>query len=81
VKGAPLQDLPAPGDVLVSRPTARSDAFAISLFPTQACVVVRRYQDALEKAREVAGRLAVDGWYTCDHTHFARIALHRHSRE
>ena len=71
-------DFPTPGDVLVSRATARCDVFAISVFPKDAHVVVSRYQDAIEKAREVAGRLAVDGWYTCDHTHFARIALHRH---
>jgi hypothetical protein len=65
------------GDVLVSRPTARADVYAISVIPGKAHIVAARYQDAMEKAEELARGQAVDGWYTCDQTHFARIARHR----
>ena len=68
---------PKSGDVLASRPTARADIHAISVVPTEARIVAMRYEDAIEKVRELARGLAVDGWYTCDHTHFARIASHR----
>ena len=68
---------PRPGDVLASRPTARSDVYAISVVPTKAKIVARRYDDAMNRVRELARALAVDGWYTCDHTHFLRVASHR----
>ena len=69
---------PQSGDVLASRPTARADIYQISVVPTKADLVAMRYDDAMERVRELARVLAVDGWYTCDHTHFARIASHRH---
>jgi hypothetical protein len=69
--------LPKSGDVLVSRPTARADAYAISVIPTQGYIVAVRYEDAVEIGRELARGLVVDGWYTCDHTHSVRIARHR----
>ena len=68
---------PQSGDVLASRPTARSDIYQISVVPTKADLVPMRYDDAMERVRALARALAVDGWYTCDHTHFARIASHR----
>jgi len=68
---------PQSGDVLASRPTARADIHEISVVPTKADLVAMRYDDAMERVRELARALAVDGWYTCDHTHFARIASHR----
>ena len=76
---SPMPRRPAPksGDLLVSRPTARADVYAISVIPSEARIVAARYQDAMEKVDELARGLAVDGWYTCDHTHFARIARHR----
>jgi len=69
--------LPQSGDVLASRPTARADIYEISVVPTKADLVDMRYDDAMNRVRELARVLAVDGWYTCDHTHFARIASHR----
>ena len=69
--------LPQSGDVLASRPTARADRYVIGVVPTEAKIVAVRYDDAMERVRELARALAVDGWYTCDHTHFARIASHR----
>jgi hypothetical protein len=76
---SPMPRRPAPksGDVLVSRPTARADVYAISVIPSEARIVAARYQDAMARVEELARGLAVDGWYTCDHIHFARIARHR----
>ena len=78
VSGMPSRGrFPQPGDVLASRPTARVDIYEISVVPTKADLVATRYDDAMETVRELARVRAVDGWYTCDHTHFARIASHR----
>jgi hypothetical protein len=77
VSPMPRQPAPTAGDVLASRPTARADVYAISVVPSQAHIVVTRYQDAIGRVEELARGLAVDGWYTCDHTHFARVARHR----
>jgi len=68
---------PQPGDVLASRPTARADIYEISVVPIKSDLVAMRYDDAMKRVRELARVRAVDGWYTCDHTHFARIASHR----
>ena len=77
--GVPSQrQYPQSGDVLASRPTARADIYQIRVVPTKADLVATRYDDAMERVRELARVRAVDGWYTCDHTHFARIASHRH---
>ena len=76
--GMPIRrQYPQSGDVLASRPTARADIYQISVVPTKADLVATRYDDAMERVRELARVRAVDGWYTCDHTHFARIASHR----
>jgi hypothetical protein len=77
VSPMPRRPAPTPGDVLASRPTARADVYAISVIPSKAYIVAARYQDAMEKVDELARGLAVDGWYTCDHIHFAQIAKHR----
>ena len=69
--------VPMSGDVLVSRPTARAGLYAISVVPTPGDVLAIRYAKAIEKAREFARGLAVDGWYTADHIHFVRIASYR----
>jgi hypothetical protein len=69
--------VPQAGDVLVSERTARADVFSISIVPTDSDVVVRRYSDAIERVRELARTRRVDGWYTCDQTHFARVARYR----
>lgn len=78
VSGIPSRrPFPQSGDVLASRPRARADIYEISVVPTKADLVAMRYDDAMERVRELARVLAVDGWYTCDHTHFARISSHR----
>ena len=73
----PGRTKPRPGDVLASRSTAREDVYAISVMPTGAHVVTRGYDAALEMVRSIATRHAVDGWYTCDHIHFLRVARRR----
>jgi hypothetical protein len=65
------------GDVLVSRPTARADVYEISVVPSLARLSDVRYEDGRETGRQLARRLAVDAWFTSDHTHFLRIATYR----
>jgi hypothetical protein len=77
VSPRPHRPAPQSGDVLVSRPTARADLYAISVLPSEAHIVAARYQEAMDRVDELARGLAVDGWYTCDHTHFAQIARYR----
>jgi hypothetical protein len=73
----PLRAVPRVGDVLASRRTARADAIAIGLISAASLITVRRYADAIETVQELARRLEVDGWYTADHTRYARVASHR----
>jgi hypothetical protein len=72
-----FRTIPKAGDVLVSRPTARADRYDISIVPDGAHVTARRYSDAMEKVRELAHDSRVDGWFTCDHTHYTRVATFR----
>ena len=65
------------GDVLVSRPTARADVYEISVVPSLAHLSDVRYEDGWETGRRLARRLAVDSWFTADHTHFLPIAAYR----
>jgi hypothetical protein len=71
--------LPNSGDVLVSRRSARADAYQIGVVSQSLSIVARNYQQAIDTARDLAGVLAVDAWFTCDHRHYARIARHRPS--
>jgi hypothetical protein len=68
---------PRAGDVLASGRRARADIHAISVVPAEAHTSVVRYPEAIEKVRELARRLGVDGWYTSDQTHYVRVATHR----
>jgi hypothetical protein len=70
---------PTVGDIVASRPTARADLFAIAIVPNRGELVPARYDRALHIVRASAREREVDGWYTCDHTHYARIARHRTS--
>ena len=64
---------PVPGDVLASRPTARADLYLISVVPRAAHMTAKRYPEAIDAVRELARQRRVDGWFTCNHTHYARI--------
>jgi hypothetical protein len=68
---------PEQGDLIVSRRTARADVYSISVIPDQAHLTTVRFEEAIHTVEELAGRRAVDGWYTCDHTHFIQIARYR----
>ena len=39
--------------------------------------VAQRFDEAMRTATQLAGERKVDGWYTCDHTHFLLVAHHR----
>jgi hypothetical protein len=71
------QPTPRAGDVLASGRSARADIHAISVVPAEAHTIVARYREAIEQVRELARGLGVDGWYTSDHTHYARLATYR----
>jgi len=76
---APVTSRPAPqpGDVLASRCSARSDVYTIGVIPGPTQVAAGVYDQAVESVRRFAQLHAVDGWYTCDHTHFVCVARHR----
>ena len=69
--------LPNAGDVLVSRRSARADAYQISVVSQSFRTVASNYREGIDKASSLAETLAVDAWFTCDHRHYARIARHR----
>ena len=68
---------PQVGDVLASARTARADVYTISIVPAAAHLSATRYTEAVEKVRELARGLKADGWFTCNHTHYARVASFR----
>ena len=68
---------PQAGDVLVSERTARADVFTISIVPADSDITATRYSDAIDRVRDLARVRRVDAWYTCDHTHYARVASYR----
>jgi hypothetical protein len=72
-----VRSVPQTGDVLASARTARADVYTISIVPAAAHLSVTRHAEALEKVRELARGLDVDGWFTCNHTHYARVASFR----
>ena len=72
-----VRSVPQTGDVLASARTARADVYTISVVPAAAHLSAARHAEALEKVRELAGVLNVDGWFTCNHTHYARVASFR----
>ena len=71
------RSVPQTGDVLASARTARADVYTISVVPAAAHLNAARHAEALEKVRELARVLDVDGWFTCNHTHYARVASFR----
>lgn len=72
-----FQSVPQVGDVLASARTARTDVYTISIVPAAAHLTSTRHAEALDKVRELARGLHVDGWFTCNHTHYARVASFR----
>lgn len=74
---AARQYRPQAGDILASERSARADVYTISIVAADIHETLKRYGAAIERVQELARRRRVDGWYTCDHTHFARVANHR----
>jgi hypothetical protein len=68
---------PQVGDVLASARTARADVYTIRIVPASAHLSATRYGDAVEKVRDLARALKADGWFTCNHTHYVRVASFR----
>ena len=68
---------PQAGDILVSERSARADVFAISIIATSSDLTESRYAAAIARAQELARVRRVDGWFTSDHTHYARVARYR----
>ena len=71
---------PVPGDVLTSERSARADVYEISIVPADSRAVVSRYSEAIDTVRALAQELRVDGWFTSDQTHYARVANYRSRR-
>ena len=69
--------VPQTGDILASERSARADVFSISVFPGDSDVTVTRYSAAIAQVQELARGRRVDGWFTNDHTHYARVASYR----
>ena len=68
---------PNRGDLLVSRRSARADAYQISVVSQSVHSVATSYQEALKKVSDLARVMGVDAWFTCDHRHYAKVARHR----
>lgn len=78
---SPGRPAPRAGDVLASGRSARADIHDITVVPAEAHTIAARYPEAIAQVRELARRLHVDGWYTSDHTHYARVAACRSDGE
>jgi hypothetical protein len=76
-----VRSVPQTGDVLASARSARADVYTISILPAAAHLTATRHAEALEKVRELARGLDVDGWFTCNHIHYARVASFRERSE
>jgi len=68
---------PLTGDVVASERSARADVFGISIVAADERAIISRYSDAIDVVRELARALRVDGWFTSDQTHYARVATYR----
>jgi hypothetical protein len=69
--------MPQAGDVLASKRSARADVFTICIVSGADDKRMKSYEEAIHRVRERARELQVDGWFTCNHTHYARVANFR----
>ena len=72
-----LSPVPQAGDVLASKRSARADVFTIGVVSGADVKRVRRHQEAIDRVLELAREWQVDGWFTCNHTHYVRVARFR----
>ena len=68
---------PQAGDILASERSARADVYTVSIVASDQEVTVRRYSAVIELVETLARERRVDGWFTNDQTHYARVAHHR----
>ena len=68
---------PRNGDVVASRRAARADVFTLTVLPSRTEGIVSSYPDAIRAVERLARGSRVDGWFTCDHIHYALVARHR----
>lgn len=68
---------PQTGDILASERSARADVFTVSVVPNHGSETVMHYSDVIELVKTLARARRVNGWFTIDHTHYARVASHR----
>ena len=73
----PPRSAPQAGDILASERSARADIYTVSVVPAKGELIVGRYSAAIERVQELARTRRVDGWFTTDHTHYARVASNR----
>ena len=72
--------IPRAGDVLASARTFRADFYSIAIVPADPHFTASRYTEAIAKVHELASELGVDGGFTCNNTHYARVASCRPRR-
>src|SRR5688572_28405546 len=72
---------PRHGDILVSQKSARADRYSIGVVDDAEQEVAPGFDEAMRIATQLAGERKVDGWYTCDHTHFLLVAHHRSANQ
>ena len=72
-----LRPVPQAGDVLASKRSARADVFTIRIVSGAGDERMKRYKEAIDRVLELARELRVDGWYTCNQTHYVRVANFR----
>lgn len=77
ILGLALRPRPQAGDVLAAKRSARADVYTISIVSGADDGRVSRYPEAIDRVSELARELLVDGWFTCNHTHYARVATFR----
>lgn len=75
--GLALRPVPKAGDVLAAKRSARADVYTINIVSGGDDRKVSRYSEAIDRVSDLARELQVDGWFTCDHIHYARIATFR----
>ena len=68
---------PQSGDILASERSARADVFTVSVVPDQGDETLTRYSAVIELVKKLARARRVNGWFTSDHIHYARVARHR----
>ena len=68
--------IPAPGDVLISNPTATIE-HCVSIVPEADPILCANHDGAIARAHEIGRDRHVDVWLTEDHTPFLKLGSYR----